>query len=159
MADDQNRVPREPARAGAGELFSELTTDALRYWELRRLFYNLLLAAVVIAHFVAAWPGSRAMVTFDGLLGLFLLTVLANVAYSVVYIADVFIQFSGFRASRLVWRRILMVIGFVFASILTHFFASSIFGGSARLNPIGLPITHHSSSRLTAGITHDVRAW
>jgi len=91
-------------------------------------------------------------------LGLFLLTVLANVAYSVVYIADVFIQFSGFRASRLVWRRILMLSGFVFAAILTHFFASGIFTGSARLNPIA-HITHHSSSRPTAGITHDVRPW
>ncbi|PYR24454.1 MAG: hypothetical protein DMF98_15330 [Acidobacteria bacterium] len=161
MADDQSRVPREPARAGAGEVFSlvhELTTDALRYWELRRILYNLLLAAIVVAHFVAAWPGSRTTGTFDGVLGLFLLTVLANVAYSVVYIADVFIQFSGFRASRLVWRRILMLIGFVFAAILTHFFASGIFTGSARLNPIG-HITHHSSSRPTAGITHDVRPW
>ena len=63
MADDQNRVPREPVRVGAGELFSELTTDALRYWELRRILYNLLLAVIVIAHFVAAWPGSRATVT------------------------------------------------------------------------------------------------
>jgi len=35
-----------------------------------------------------------------GVLGLFLLAVLANVAYSAVYVADVFIQSSGFRASR-----------------------------------------------------------
>jgi hypothetical protein len=158
MADNQDRVPREPVRVGAGELFSELTTDALRYWELRRMFYNLLLGAIVVAHFAAAWPHARELVTFDAALGLFLLAVIANIAYSVVYIADVFIQFSGFRASRLVWRRILMLIGFVFAGILTHFFASGIFTGSARLNPIG-HITPQSASRLTAGIAHDVRPW
>jgi hypothetical protein len=141
MADNQDRVPREPARAGAGELFSELTTDALRYWEVRRIFYNLLLAAIVVAHFAAAWPHSRELVTFDGALGLFLLAVIANVAYSVVYAADVFIQFSGFRASRSAWRRVLMVVGFAFAAVLTHFVASGAFGGSGKLGTIGLQVT------------------
>ena len=74
-----------------------LTTDALRYWELRRLFYNGWLALIVIGHFVAAWPASRVAITFDHLLGLFVLAVAANIAYSVVYVADIFIQLSGFR--------------------------------------------------------------
>jgi hypothetical protein len=108
----------------------ELVTDALRYWELRRLFYNALLALVVLGHFVASWPASRQSVTFDGALGLFLLTVLANVAYSAVYLADVFIQFSGFRSSRPRWRLVLLVVGVAFAAVLTHFFSGGIFGGS-----------------------------
>jgi len=58
---------------------------------------------------------SPTFVTFDGVLGLFLLAVLANVAYSAVYLADVFIQFSGFRASRARWRWILLGVGFAFA--------------------------------------------
>jgi hypothetical protein len=107
----------------------EVTTDALRYWELRRLFYNAVLVAVVGAHFVAAWPISRSFLTFDGLLGLFLLAVLANVAYSTVYLADIFIQLSGFRSTRGVWRRVLLVVGFAFAATLTHFFASGMFTG------------------------------
>jgi len=100
--------------------------DALRYWEPRRLLYNALLAAVVGAEFIAAWPTSRSFVTFDGLLALFLLAVLANVAYSTVYVADVFIQLSGFHAKRAAWRRALLVVGFAFAAVLTHFFASGI---------------------------------
>jgi len=52
--------------------------------------------------------------------------VLANVAYSTVYVADVFIQLSGFHAKRAAWRRVLLVVGFAFAAILTHFFASGI---------------------------------
>jgi hypothetical protein len=107
----------------------DVTTDALRYWELRRLFYNALLAAVVGAHFVAAWPISRSSLTLDGLLGLFLLAVLANVAYSTVYLADIFIQISGFRANRGIWRWVLLVVGFAFAATLTHFFASGMIIG------------------------------
>jgi hypothetical protein len=107
----------------------DLTTDALRYWELRRLFYNAMLAIIVAAHFVVAWPHSRSSVTIDGVLGLFLLAVLANVAYSTVYIADVFIQLSGFHATRSIWRRILLTVGFAFAAVLTHFFSSGMFTG------------------------------
>ena len=104
----------------------ELTTDALRYWEVRRLAYNLILALIVVVHFVAGWPRSMSWLTFDGLLGLIVLAVLANVAYSAVYVADVFIQLSGFRSSRARWRWILLVVGFVFAAILTHFISSGM---------------------------------
>ena len=110
----------------AGPSLRDVITDALRYWEPRRLLYNALLAAVVGAEFIAAWPTSRSFVTFDGFLALFLLAVLANVAYSTVYVADVFIQLSGFHAKRAAWRRALLVVGFAFAAVLTHFFASGI---------------------------------
>ena len=110
----------------------DLTTDALRYWELRRLFYNALLAVIVLWHFASAWPASASSVTFDGVLSLFLLAVLANVAYSAVYVADVFIQFSGFRASRAQWRRLLLAVGFAFAGVLTHFFSAGIPGGPSQ---------------------------
>jgi len=104
-----------------------LTTDALRYWELRRLFYNGWLALIVIGHFVAAWPASRVTITFDHLLGLFVLAVAANIAYSVVYVADIFIQLSGFRESRARWRRVLPAVGCAFGGVLTHFFSTGIF--------------------------------
>ena len=119
--------------AGTPNIFGqlrELVTDALRYWELRRVFYNALLAVIVLGHLAASWPASRLSITFDGLLGLFLLAVVANAAYSVVYVADVFIQFSGFRPSRARWRWILLVVGFAFAGVLTHFFSAGMFGGS-----------------------------
>jgi len=35
------------------EHLRDLTTDALRFWELRRRFYNALLAVIVAGHFVA----------------------------------------------------------------------------------------------------------
>jgi hypothetical protein len=129
IGDSSTGVHASGPATAVGEL-RELITDALRYWEVRRLFYNALLAVIVIAHFIAAWPASRLLLTFDGALGVFLLAVLANVAYSAVYVADVFIQVSGFRSSRAAWRRLLLAVGFAFAAVLTHFFSSGIFGSA-----------------------------
>jgi hypothetical protein len=109
-----------------------MTTDALWYWEIRRFFFNVLLAVIVMGHFLWAWPASQAAITLDGLLGLFLLAVLANVAYSAVYVADVFIQLSGFRSARSSWRWVILFVGFGFAAVLTHFFSSGIFPESGR---------------------------
>jgi len=36
-------------------------------------------------------------------------------------VADLFIQLSGFRERRAAWRWALLVVGFAFAAILTHF--------------------------------------
>lgn len=104
----------------------ELITDALRYWELRRVLYNILLTVVFLGHFLAAWPDSRASLTLDGFLALFGLAVLANVAFSAVYVADLFIQLSGFRESRRSWRWLLLIVGFAFAAILTHFISADL---------------------------------
>jgi hypothetical protein len=61
MAHEDSPPATEARASGAtgipGQL-RELTTDALRYWEIRRLFYNALLAVIVLAHFAAAWPAS-----------------------------------------------------------------------------------------------------
>jgi len=125
----------EPGRPVTGETnggfarLREFTTDALRYWEVRRLFYIILLSAIVLAHFIARWPASRAIVTVDSILGLFALAVLANVAYSAVYIADLFIQLSGFRESRRTWRRALLLVGFALAAVITHFMSRGIVAG------------------------------
>ena len=129
MDADKVPAPTHSEPAGMASIFSyvrDLTTDALRYWELRRLSYNLVLAIIVTGHFIAAWPRSRALLTLDSVLGLFLLAVLANVAYSLVYVADVFIQVSGFRDTRGRWRLALLLVGFAFAAVLTHFLASGI---------------------------------
>ena len=132
MATNDLPAGVQPQAPGAPSFFGqirELTTDALRYWELRRLFYNALLALIVLGHFVAEWPASKLAVTFDSVLALFLLAVLANVAYSAVYVVDVFIQLSGFRESRGRWRWALLIVGFSFAGVLTHFFTGGAFLG------------------------------
>ncbi len=72
-------------------------TDAIKFWEPRRVIYNLALALIVIIYFAVGYPSSKAVLSIDFLLGLFLLAVVANVAYCAAYLVDVFVQASGFR--------------------------------------------------------------
>lgn len=101
--------------------FGDLAGNALRYWEPRRLLYNLALAAVVIVHVIAGWPGTQVLLTRDHVFALFLLAVLANIAYCAAYAVDLFVQFSAARSEWPRWRWILLTIGTTFAAILTHF--------------------------------------
>ena len=101
----------------------ERTTDAIRYWEPRRILYNLGLAAIVLAYFVIGLPGSKRTVTLDFIFLLFLLAVLANVGYCAAYVVDIFAQTSGFRDVWQRYRLILFLLGTTFAGIITRFWA------------------------------------
>ena len=107
-----------------------MVTDAIRYWEPRRLLYNAALAIIVIAQFFAGWPGSRSSLSVDGFLFLIILAVLANLCYCAAYIADLFAQISGFRPAWIRHRWLLLVLGVVFAGIITRFFALGFFSSS-----------------------------
>ena len=106
----------------------EILTDALRFWEWRRLFYNLVLAAVVLLEFARLLPFSKYALQFNTALTLFLLAVLANAAYCAAYLVELLVQFSEYREP---WRRYRFAVwltGTVFAAVLTHFFAGGMFG-------------------------------
>jgi hypothetical protein len=77
-------------------------TNAIRFWEPRRVIYNLALTVVVGVYFVTAYPASKEVLSVDFALGVFLLAVVANVAYCAAYLVDIFVQISGFRE---VWQR------------------------------------------------------
>ena len=102
--------------------------DALRYWEPRRLLYNLVLGLVVLGHVVAGWPATRAALTVNMLLGLFVLAVLANISYCAVYVVDLFVQFSGLRDAWAKGRIALLLVGTAFGAVIAHFWASNLFG-------------------------------
>ncbi len=59
----------------------EYATEAIRYGEPRRVIYNLVLAAVVVAYSAAGYPASKRTLTTDSILVLFLWAVVANIAY------------------------------------------------------------------------------
>ena len=105
----------------------DYATDAIKFWEPWRLLYNLVLAAIVIIYFAVGYPSSKASLTVDFCLGVFLLAVIANVAYCAAYIADIFAQASGFREVWQKYRRVLFVIGTLFAAIITRFIAMGMF--------------------------------
>jgi hypothetical protein len=84
---------------------------AIRYCEPRRILYNLALALVVVAVFITNPLASRATLTFDTLQMLFVLAVLANVAYCAAYVVDLVLQLSAFRIVWLRHRWALLLIG------------------------------------------------
>jgi hypothetical protein len=110
-----------------GPTLRDYFTDAIKFWEPRRVIYNSVLAVIVVIYFVTGYPSSKSALSVDFGLGLFLLAVAANVAYCAAYLVDVFVQASGFRE---VWQRsrwVLFVIGTTFAAIITRFMAVGMF--------------------------------
>ena len=122
MSETSTDVP-----ASFGARVREAVSEALGYWEPRRIVYNAVLALIVLAYFAINWPYSRTVVSFDGVLVVFVLAVLANICYCASYLGDVFVQTSGFRESWLKWRWVLLVIGIAFAAIITRWFAIGFF--------------------------------
>ncbi len=106
-------------------------SDALRYWEPRRIVYNAALGLVVLVVFLANLPSSRSSLNFDLLQGLFVLAVLANVAYCAAHIVDMVLQVSAYRTSWIRVRWMLLAIGIAFAAVLANFFSRGIFANSA----------------------------
>lgn len=118
-ATHSNQTPRqnnhEPAQ------LRDVLTDAIRYWEPRRIAYNLLLVAVVMAWLFFTWPHFRTAVALGSLLFLSVFAVLANICYCAAYLADITMQYSLFQAA---WRRRrwgLWLVGTLFAILLANY--------------------------------------
>ena len=109
----------------------EALADAIRYWEPRRILYNAILLLVVALTYWANLPASRSNVNADSLQVLFVLAVLANVAYCAAYAVDIVAQISAFRGIWLRVRWTLLVVGVLFAGVLAHFFSGGLFAHSS----------------------------
>ena len=109
------------AHARGAPPLREVIDNALCYWELRRIPYNLVLTAVVLAWVVMTWPHFRPVVNFSSLLLLVVLAVLANVCYCAAYLVDLPLQYSSFRGRWLRWRAALWVAGLLFATLLANY--------------------------------------
>jgi len=101
--------------------FRGFLTDAIRFWEPRRLIYNLVLAVVVVVWLVASWPHFRPAFTLHSLLLLSILALLANVCYCVAYLVDIPMQSmsAGVALKRLRWG--LWVLGTLFAILFENY--------------------------------------
>ena len=111
----------EPAQYLQAVELRGILDDAIRYWELRRVPYNLILAAVVIVWLVANRAYLHEAPLWPAILVLFVMAALANVLYSVAYCVDVPIQYSSFRG---LWRRyrwMLWFAGVLLAVALANF--------------------------------------
>jgi hypothetical protein len=102
-------------------------SDAIRYWEPRRVLFNVLLAVVTGTVYMSNFPNARQVRASDLFQQLFILAVLANIAYTAAYPVDILAQMSAYRAQ---WRRfrwLLFLVGVVFAGILANFFSGGLF--------------------------------
>lgn len=95
--------------------------DAIHYWERRRILYNLLLTAVVLAWIIFTWPHFLPAFTWYSLRFLLVFALLANVCYSAAYLADFFMQHSAFRNFWRRWRWSLFAAGTLFAILLANY--------------------------------------
>lgn len=104
-------------------------TDSLRYWEPRRIIYNIVLAAITIAYAIpfAKADGHAGFQWPQCLLHLLILAAGANILYCAAYPVDVFIQCSHYRALWLRLRWMMFITGLALASALTWFYVSSMF--------------------------------
>jgi hypothetical protein len=109
------------------QTFRESLTSAIRYWEPRREVYNVVLAIIVLIYFGINYPATKSLVSIDSVLFLFLLVVLANVAYCSAYMVDVFVSASSYRDQWQKRRWIIFAIGLLFAGIITRFFSLGMF--------------------------------
>jgi hypothetical protein len=101
--------------------FRPILSDAIRFWELRRLFYNLALSAAAIFWLVATWPHFRPALTLHSLFLLAILALMANACYCAAYTVDIPMQLSAFSAA---WKRrrwILWLVGTLFALLIANY--------------------------------------
>ena len=94
---------------------SESLREAVRYWEPRRIWYNLALTALAGGWVLLTWPHFQPALTVQHGLQLLVLAALANVCYSAAYLVDLPMQQSSFDV---VWRRrrwVLWLLGTLFA--------------------------------------------
>lgn len=105
--------------SGSSDGFAESFRDAARYWEPRRVVYNLALAAVFVAWLI--WAPDFGPFTQGGLLALFALALIANVCYCAAYVVELAMRHAS---RRRVWqdrRWILWLAGTLFALALEYY--------------------------------------
>jgi hypothetical protein len=96
-------------------------SDEIRYWELRRILYNAILAAVFVGWIVLTWPHFREASPLQGLLFLLIYAAAANLCYTAAYFVAIPLQHSPIRALWQRWRWGLWLIGILIALLVTNY--------------------------------------
>jgi hypothetical protein len=107
----------EPIGGGAKGSFA----DAVRFWEPRRVIYNVVLGTILAGWFVLTWPHFRPAMTAFHLMQFAVLGVLANVCYCAAYLVDVPLLQAGVGEG---WKRGrwgLWTVGMLFAILLENY--------------------------------------
>jgi len=95
--------------------------EAARFWEPRRLVYNLLLFGVAMLWLVKTWPHFRPAMTLESFGIMAVLALLANACYCAAYLAEILIQNA---TSSVVWNRqrwAIWVVGTLLAILFENY--------------------------------------
>ena len=97
--------------------------NAVRFWEQRRIAYNLLLTVAFVGWGVVNWRFLRGAFSFVHFAQLAVLALIANVLYSAVYLAE--LCFKDSAASKWHdWRWGIWIIGTLFAILVESYWVN-----------------------------------
>lgn len=94
---------------------------AVRFWEPRRLVYNLVLAGFVAAWLVGTWPHFRPAMTLPNGLRLAGLALIANALYCTSYFGEIVVQQCERPTLAIRLRSALWIAGMVLAVLLENY--------------------------------------
>lgn len=123
------------AENGDGKAQTADFRDAARFWERGRIWYNVLLAAVVLLWLLWTWPHFRPAMNVVALGKMVVLAVLANLCYCAGYVAELFMQPVVARPS---WRRLRIAVwiaGILFALLLENYWIADEIYPDVRQGP------------------------
>ena len=98
-----------------------MAVDAVRYWEPRRVVYNLVLTSVVIGWIGLTWPHFRNALTLSSFLKMIVLGLLANACYCAAYLVDIPARVSSLPGLGRHWRPGLWLAGTLLATVLANY--------------------------------------
>jgi hypothetical protein len=120
MNDQETKGRGSPGDVPSGGVRGSLK-EAARFWEPRRVIYNLILGMFLAGWFVMTWPHFRPALTPFHLFQFAVLGLIANVCYCAAYLVDVPVLQAGVGAA---WRRGrwgLWAVGMLFAILLENY--------------------------------------
>jgi hypothetical protein len=101
--------------------FRPILSDAIHFWEIRRIFYNLALVAASLVWLIATWPHFRPAFNLIYLPPIAVLALLANVCYCAAYMVDIPMQHSTLSTAWKRYRWVLWLAGTLFALLLANY--------------------------------------
>ena len=102
-------------------MFTNSLREAARYWEPRRLAYNIALSLQVAAWLGFTWPHFQPSFRLAALAPLIVLAFLANVCYTAAYLVEIPMQQSSFNVYWRERRWMLWFIGVLLALVFEFY--------------------------------------
>lgn len=95
--------------------FHEALKGAVRWWETRRILYNLAMTALACLVVVRTWPHFRPAIRWSSVPPLVVLALIANVLYCAAYVPELMMIDADWRERWRKWRWALFTLGTMLA--------------------------------------------